>query len=239
MIPKKTLFSTILYNRPKMLKLAALNLLTHAQNGRYVLWDNGDDPEVTKFCEKLVVENDNTTVEVIYHKSENIGLNAAKKIADLYLDDCEFLMSLDEDILFLQMGFQSILQEILLQTEKPIGYVACNVFQDGFTNGARPGLDQYTEGTVSSRRVLYGPTGGWATMTSAEVYKSVGGFPEHKEKFYGLDGMYSSKIYKKKMDTAIAKDVLCYHATGPAWNDYFKYQKIHQDKMDAYNKSKT
>ena len=238
MTPKKTLFFTILYNRPKMLRLAALNLLTHAVNGRYVLWDNGDDPEVTKFCEKLIKENDNPSVEVIYHKSENIGLNAAKKVVDNYLDGAEYIMSIDEDLLFIQMGFQSILQDTLIDAKGSIGYIACNVFQDGFTNGARPGLEQYRRGDVGGRRVLYGATGGWASMTPTDMYKAIGGYPEQESKFFGLDGQFSSNFHKAGIETCLAEDVLVYHASGKAWNDYFNYQKIHQDKMNAYNSSK-
>ena len=202
------------------------------------MWDNGDDPKVTKFCEKLVKENDNPDVEVIYHKSENIGLNAAKKIVDTYLDDCKFIMGVDEDILFIQMGFQSILQDMLMQTDKPTGYIACNVFQDGFTNGARPGLEHYKSEVICGRRMLYGPTGGWASMTRADLYKQVGGFPEHEELFFGLDGEYSAKLHNIGIHTGLAQDVMVYHATGPNWNNYFNYQKIHKDKMDAYNNSK-
>lgn len=220
-----------------MLKLAALNLLTHAQNGRYVLWDNGDDSEVEKICQKLI--NENPTVEVIYHKSKtNIGLNAAKKVIDSYLDDHEFIMSLDEDILFLPMGFQGILQSILSQTEKPIGYVACNVFQDGLTNGAKPPASNYRSDKVFGHKVLYGPTGGWASMTRTDIYNQVGGYPEHKELFYGLDGEYTQKLNKAGIYNCLAEDVICYHATGKIWNDYFNYQTIFQNKIEAYNKSK-
>ena len=221
-----------------MIRLAATNLLTHATNGRYVLWDNGDDPEVAKFCQKLVTENDNPSVQVIYHKSMNIGLNAINHILQLYGAGCDFHMNIDEDILFLPMGFQSILQDMLTQTDKPIGYVGCNVFQDGLTNGARPGLEQYRRDEIGGRRVLFGPTGGWATMTTFDLLKKLGGFPQHKELFFGLDGMYSAQLHKMGIETGIAEDVLCYHATGAHWNDYFNYRKIYDAKLAAYNTSK-
>lgn len=221
-----------------MLKFSALNVLTHAQNGRYVLWDNGDDQRVTNLCKKLIEENENPSIEVIYKKSENIGLNAAPKIVEEFLSDCDFIMSIDEDIMYMPMGFQNVLQESLVQSEKPIGYLACNVFQDGLTNGARPPLENYRREIVANRRYLFGPTGGWASMTRADLYKQVGGYPVHSEKFFGLDGMYSAKLHKIGYYTGLAEDVVCYHATGPHWNSYFSYQQIYHAKWSAYNKSK-
>lgn len=237
----KTLIFTILYNRLSMLKLSALNVVTYARNARYVLWDNGNDPQTTAYCQWLMNNHGNPSLELIYHKSSsNIGLNAARQIMNRYADQkTEFLMSMDEDILYLPFNFQTVLQAILRQTEKRIGYVACNVFQDSLTNGAKPPATTYREEIVSGHRILLGPTGGWASMSDMKSYNAVGGYEQRPELFFGLDGLYRKALQEAGIETCLAKDCTVYHATGPTWNSHFKYDDIHALKMDQFRKSNT
>lgn len=238
MQPEKTLIFSILYNRLEMFRFSSLNVLTHAKNAKYVLWNNGTDHRVAEYCLKLAKENPNPSVEVHYiQSSENVGLNAAREIVNDYLGDCSYIMSVDEDILYLPFEFQSNLQTILKQEDLPVGYVACNVFQDCLTNGAMPPLSNYTEKTVGNHSILLGPTGGWASMTSRDVYEKVGGFVQKSEQFFGLDGLFSHACHTHGFYTGVAKDVICYHATGAAWNLNFGYQKILDDKMQLFAKS--
>lgn len=238
-MPEKTLLFTILYNRFEMFRLQSVNVLTHARNARYVLWDNGTDPRISKYCKTLIHENFNPSVEIIYHKSDNIGLNAAAEVVNRYVSDCKYIMSIDEDILYMPMNFQKTLQKILRQTEMKLGYVACNVFQDILTNGAMPPLDKYKLSMVDGEQILIGPTGGWATMTDIESYKKVGGFPKRPELFFGLDGLYRAALQGIGIESAIAKNCTVYHATGPTWNGYFTYDTVYKLKMDHFRKSGT
>jgi len=237
---EKTLIFTILYHRLDMVRFSALNVVTYARNARYVLWDNSEDCSLQPFCMKLIEQNTNPSVEILYAKSaSNIGLNAAKRIVDRFSHGCTYIMSIDEDILYLPFHFQSTLQGILnTPCETPIGYVACNVFQDSLTNGAKFPDTHYREVMVGPHRVQLGPTGGWGTMFRKDVYQKVGGYEEREHIFFGLDGVLSEKMTKHGFYQGIAKDVTCYHATGPTWNNHFKYDAIHAKKYDEYEKSK-
>jgi hypothetical protein len=234
----KTLIFTIAFNRLEMIKFSILNVVTHAKNARFVIWDNASDRKLLDFCRYIVKNNTEKSLEILYFASKNIGLNAAKEIVEKFSEGCEFIMSVDEDILYLPFNFQSDLQYLLKQQVKPLGYVACNVIQDKLTNGAKPPEDSYQEIDVGLP-ILIGPTGGWASMTTSSVYQKIGGYSQSSEGFYGLDGLFSKKCHDNGLYTALSKNTICYHATGPKWNHYFNYGQIYDKKLEMFKKSKT
>jgi len=234
---EKTLIFTIAYNRLEMIKFSILNVVTHAKNARYVIWDNGEDRKLLEFCRYILKNQTEKTLEILYISSKNIGLNAAKEIVEKYSDGCNYIMSVDEDILYLPFNFQKDLQFLLNQNIMPLGYVACNVFQDSLTNGAKPPDSSYQAFDVGIP-ILVGPTGGWASMTTIDIYHRIGGYPNSSEQFYGLDGLFSKKCHETGLHTALSKNTICYHATGPKWNHQFNYNKIYDEKLSMFEKSK-
>lgn len=229
----ETLIFTIAYNRNQFLGLSMASVLSHAKNCTYVIWDNARNPETEILVENCALTFKNSSVRVLYESSENIGLNAARAVVDKYRSsETKYIMSMDEDILMLPLGFQNSLQA-LLQNEA-VGYAALDVFQDETTNGAKPAPTSYNPTRIDGFTLLEGPTGGWASMTKTEVYDLVGGYPTRDELFFGLDGLYSEEIRKIGKKTGILQGAYCYHATGDAWNKRFGYDAVLESKLDSY-----
>jgi hypothetical protein len=178
----------------------------------------------------------NPSVKIIYHPSQNVGLNAASAVVETYKNEnTKYIISIDEDILMLPLNFQKELQAVLTSD---IGYVALDVFQDKTTNGAKPHNHFYKPITVATelgeRVLLEGPTGGWASAFSKEVYETVGGYPTRDEIFFGLDGIFTEKIRLANKKTGILEGVCCYHATGSLWNEFFGFSTVLNQKMSSY-----
>lgn len=229
-----TLLFTIAYNRNQFLKMSIASALMHARNATYVVWDNANNPEtleIVEMCRRLFK---NDTVEVIYRPSQNIGLNAAQEaVKEFRSPSTKYIMSLDEDILMLPLDFQESLKRSLTCA----GYVALDVFQDQTTNGAKPPMTSYKPTDIGNGQVLLeGPTGGWASMTTTEVYDSVGGYPVREERFFGLDGIFSESVRKLGKKAGLLQGVCCYHATGDLWNQRFGFDAVLGEKMSAYHR---
>lgn len=230
----ETLIFTISYNRNKFLGLSMASVLSQAKNSTYVIWDNADNPETKSLVDSCRITFPNESVRVVYEASENIGLNAASAIVEKYRSSkTRYIMSVDEDILMLPLGFQTSLQTALSPT---IGYVALDVFQDKTTNGAKPPMDHYSPIQIGSYVLLEGPTGGWASMSSVEAYDKAGGYPVREEKFFGLDGLFSESVRRAGMKTGILQGECCYHATGDLWNKGFNFGSVLTEKMENYQR---
>lgn len=232
----KNIIFTIAYNRLSFLRLSMASVLSQAEDTTYVVWDNASNPETKAAVNSMRLAIPNPTVNVIYVPSENIGLNAAQKIVSQFKsENTKYIMSLDEDVLMLPLKFQTHLQAYL---DAGIGYVALDVFQDKTTNGAKPPLNHYRQtivGTASGEYpLLEGPTGGWGSMVTSEVYDLVGGYPVRDELFFGLDGIFSESIRKAGKRSGIAEGLYCYHATGNDWNQGLGYSEVLNQKLESY-----
>lgn len=232
----KNLIFTIAYNRNSFLRLSMASVLSQAQDTTYVIWDNASNPDTKKSVGEIKKAFPNSTVNVIYVPSENIGLNAANKIVtDFRSPRTKYIMSIDEDILMLPLNFQTHLQSYL---KAGVGYVALDVFQDSTTNGAKPPINHYKQTPISTENgvkvLLEGPTGGWASMFTTEIYDAVGGYPVRSEIFFGLDGIFSESIRKLGRKSGIAEGLCCYHATGDEWNNGLGFNDVLNQKLESY-----
>jgi GT2 family glycosyltransferase len=234
----KNLIYTIAYRRTPFLRLSMAAVLSQAYDSDYVIWDNASSEETKDSINKMAEAIPNPHVKIHYVASKNIGLNAASMVVSKFrTSSTKYIMSLDEDILMLPLNFQDELQTYV---DAGVGYVALDVFQDETTNGAKPPIHHYKHTDLTTTRgvktLLEGPTGGWASMVSTEVFDSVGGYPVREEIFFGLDGIFSEEVRKKGKMTGIAKGLCCYHATGNNWNNSLGFSDVLNQKLQSYNR---
>jgi hypothetical protein len=116
-----------------------------------------------------------------------------------------------------------------MESFEDFGYLALNVVQNEFTNGARPGLEEYTQETRGEKTVLRGPTGGWCSCFRKSDYRKV-----HQDFLlanltmgYGEDTFLTQHFEEQlALKSGIIRDAYCLHASGP---DYAK-QYGHLDR---------
>jgi hypothetical protein len=105
-----------------------------------------------------------------------------------------------------------------MQALPEYGYLALDVVQNEFTNGAKPGPEQYTEETVNGHTVLRGPTGGWCTCFRRADYRRI----RLRFKLTNLnmtrsdDAVLSNALERKLgLKSGIIPAAVCFHASGP------------------------
>lgn len=231
----ETLILTIAYNRNRFLALSMASVLSQAKNATYVIWDNASNQATETLVQNMTGVFVNESVEVVYQPSSNIGLNAAfLGVQKFRTEKTKYVITIDEDILMLPLGFQQELQRVL--DTGIVGYAALDVFQDAHTNGAKPSLEHYNRLQIAGRTLLEGPTGGWASMCRMEEYDAVGGYPQRSELFFGLDGIFSESIRNIGKKTGIVEGLCCYHATGDSWNQGFGFHDVLDSKLASYRR---
>ena len=68
-------------------------------------------------------------------------------------------------------------------------------------------------------------------MTSLEVMSRIGNFPKRWGRcLFGQDGDYSRRCQEAGLNVGVVRDVLVYHAAGPAINDDYGYLAQYKQK---------
>lgn len=220
----------ITYNRQDFLKKCITSLLPTLKNVNYqlVIWDNNSSDGTKEYLSTISGER----IQVILN-SENIGTNAKSKAAEL--TNGEFMIGVDDDVISFPEGWVEQMVKAY-KTIPAIGFLATDVIQDEFTNGAKPGIEHYTEEAYPGDIVLQrGPAGGWCFMISRRVYERTGKFSNIKNRiFFSEDGDYINRLINKGYKYGILKNTKVYHATGEKLNE--GYKKVFETKMDDYYK---
>jgi len=217
----------ITYNRFDFFKKCISSVIetTSRIDKEIIIWDNGSTDGTREFITEL--SNAHDFIRPVFSE-KNIGVNA--KGLGFELAKGEFIVCLDDDILELPDNWAE--KMIAAFTAEPkLGYLALDVIQNEHTTGAKFSEDSYKEKKYPNGIVLqFGPAGGWCVMIPRSVYEIVGKLRQIKGKiFFGEDGDYVTRCRLKGFKSAILKDVKCFHATGPYYNE--NYKLIFENKM--------
>ena len=217
----------ITYNRLNFLKKTIGAIFQEKKiNFELIIWDNASTDGTKEYLESLKYSN----IKIIYN-DKNIGQNAYNKAIEK--SNGKFILEVDDDILYLPENWLSDMLNAY-QTIPNIGYLASNVVQDKYTNGAKPDMNNYKVYKYGNVTFEEGPAGGWCTLFSREIYNMVGGFIEFKNLiFYLEDGDFSGKIINKGFRAGILREVKAYHATGQILND--EYKNVYESKMKSFD----
>ena len=217
----------ITYNRLNMLRECMTSLLDKTKGDEFeiIVWDNASRDGTGLYLDELSAAHPYLRV---IHSPKNVGLNGVARSVKLARG--YYVVEMDDDV----VRFPDDWLPHMLAAFKAVpraGYLAANVVQDELTNGNKPGPEAYEvvdhEGTV----VEYGLTGGWCTVTSLEVLSRVGNFPQRPRRvFFSEDGDYGRRCRTAGFAVGILRDVVVYHACGPAANDRYGCLQVCRDK---------
>ncbi|MFI5148645.1 MAG: glycosyltransferase family 2 protein [Bacteroidia bacterium] len=219
----------VTHNRAGFLKMAIEAVMTTAKLPcELIILDNASTDDTRKVVEAAITKGGNAVIRYV-PKPFNYGTNGYA-LAFLHSTH-DIILEMDDDILALQEGWDIKLVQCF-KDFPDLGFVALDVIQDKYTNGAKHEKEKYIiEQHGSSVIQTGGPVGGWCTATRRSTYYGVNGFIFLPDKPFRVeDGNYAGKITGRKLRCAILYEVYAYHATGPLWNVAGKYEKVWKEK---------
>lgn len=222
----------ITYNRLRMLQECMRSLLekTLGHEFEIIVWDNASTDGTREYLDELAAAH--PYLRAIHHPT-NIGLNGVAKSVELARGF--YIVELDDDVVRFPDGWLPDMLDAFKKVPRA-GYLAANVVQDELTNGNKPGTEEYMVVDHDGVLVEYAATerglvGGWCTMTSLEVLRLVGNFPKRRGRiFFSEDGDYGRRCRKAGLAVGILRDLVVYHACGPAANDFYGCLDVCRDK---------
>jgi glycosyltransferase involved in cell wall biosynthesis len=227
-------FSLVLatMNRKEFLASAVNAVLSNTQVPfELIIMDNASDDGTRELCQMLQEKHPGLVRHV--RLKRNIGTNAYA--LGFLQAKYKYLVCMDDDVLALSAAWDRATLDAFQRFPR-LGFLAMNVVQDKYTNGAKHDIAKYSESTVSDTTIEIGPTGAWFSVTTRSIYNEVGGFIFRPYKPYHLhDGKYIRKIAKKDYFAGILKKKFVYHATGPYWAAAYGYNKMWEVKYQRSN----
>jgi glycosyltransferase involved in cell wall biosynthesis len=222
-------FSVVLatLNRREFLSCAVTAVISNTQLPfELIVMDNASDDGTSEMCQMLAARHPGVVRHI--RLKRNIGTNAYA--LGFLQAKYKYLVCMDDDVLALSKGWDRATIDAFNRFPR-LGFLAMNVVQDKYTNGAKHDIAKYSELAASDTTIELGPTGAWFAATTRPIYNEVGGFIFRPYKPYQLhDGKYVRKLSKKKYFAGILKKAIVYHATGPYWAAAYGYHKMWEVK---------
>ena len=210
----KISFVILTWNRYKFLEECIKNLIgaiSDFSQCEIVIMDNGSDDATYQVLKKYE-KHDRIR---IFKLKKNYGLSSYKKLFGKV--KAEYAVIVDDDVLrFPDNLDQTFIDYMTTYTD--YGLIALNVIQNEFTDGAKPGIENYTEDVRGDKVIEAGPTGGWCACFRMSDYRKI------KWRFYFIkinmkvseDGMLSQLFqHKLHLNSGLIKNAICFHACGP------------------------
>lgn len=225
------------WNRAKFLEMCVDNLLEkifYGENVEILIVDNGSTDQTEKVLEKY---RKNKQVRIIRNK-ENTGIKAYKKLFGKAKGD--YIIDLDDDVLEFPLYFDRAMVEYM-NLYSDYGFLALNVIQNEYTNGAKPDDSHYTDDIRYDRIVQQGPAGGWCTCFRRNDYRKVKtlfNLTPLSFKKGGEDNVLAA-LFKNYLNlkVGIIKDQVCFHACGAHYAKQYGHLEREIEKYETANRT--
>ncbi len=223
-------FFVVTHNRLEMLKTCITSLLKSIEGLNYelIIWDNNSTDGTKEYLGNLSLTN--KKIRVILH-DKNAGTNGKAYAAEQCKGD--YIFGIDDDVLDFPENWA--IEMLTAYNCIPfMGYLATDVVQNEFTNGAKASPELYQKQSYLNGKynLLIGPTGGWCFLISREVYNEIGKFLILNDRvFFFEDGDYGIRAMGKGLKVGILEGLKVFHATGDYYNK--RYRQILQGKYQS------
>jgi glycosyltransferase involved in cell wall biosynthesis len=226
-------FVILTWNRFRFLETcieALVQSIADSDHCEVIVMDNGSTDKTDEVLQRY---SDSKLVHVI-RRDKNYGVNSYKKL--FHEAKGEYIVTVDDDVLQFPANIDLLFSEYM-DAFPDYGYIALNVLQNEFTNGAKPEPGLYTEETRNGKTMQLGPAGGWCACFRKSDYQKI----RLRLKFFRLnmklseDGFITWNFKKKlHLKSGLIKDAVCFHACGP----YYAQQYGHLDReIEKYSAS--
>jgi glycosyltransferase involved in cell wall biosynthesis len=214
-------------NRKEFLSWAVAAVLANTQEPfEIIIMDNASSDGTGALCRELERRHPGLVRHVPLKR--NYGTNAYA--LGFLLAKYHYLVDVDDDILAVSKGWDQAAAKAFSVIPR-LGFLALNVVQDKYTNGAKPDLVNYSESIFAGTTIETGPVGGWFTVTTRPIYNEAGGFVFRPHKpFQSEDGQFASEMARRGYVSGILKGKFVYHASGAYWNSAYGYNQIWKEK---------
>lgn len=229
----KMSFVILTWNRYKFLEKcieALVASISNVSDCEIIIMDNGSTDNTRAVLDRY---KDNKLFRIIL-RDKNYGLNSYKKLFSYAKG--EYVVIVDDDVLAFPPALDVTFVDYM-QTFTNYGFIALNVIQNEFTDGAKPGPENYVDETKNGKTIQYGPTGGWCACFRKRDYRKLWFqilFSDLSMK-QAEDGFLAYNFQRRlKLKAGVIKDQVCFHANGP----YYAKQYGHLDReIEKYRQS--
>jgi len=221
------------WNRPKFLEICVNDLqrkMFYNDDCEIIIMDDGSTGETQKLLERL---RQNRYIRILSNRKHK-GLKAYKRLFSKAKG--EYIIEVDDDVLEFPLHFDKTMIEYM-NSYPDYGFLALDVIQNEFTNGAKPDSSYYTEDIRDDKVIQKGPTGGWCTCFRRSDYRKIRfrfNFTSFNFKISEdaiLSGLFDKRL---KLKSGIIKNYICFHACGP----YYAKQYGHLEReIEKYQSS--
>ncbi len=237
-------FVILTWNRAKFLDLCVSRLtenIADTNRCEILIADNGSTDATSSVLDRHAQSPHVTVIR----RKRNYGLNTYKMLFRRARG--EHIVIVDDDVVEFPKSLDRTFLEYM-RAYRDYGFLALNVVQNEFTNGAKPAQQCYTEDKRDGYVVERGPTGGWCTCFRRKDYRKIRlvfgllNLNMRHGEDYALERLFRWLLHLK---SGIIRDARCFHASGPHYSkengylerDIEKYRKARLDSFaNAYEK---
>ncbi len=188
--------------------------------------DNGSDDGTGQLLDQYANMHDRLQV---CHNRKNKGLREYKRLLNGAKGD--HIVVIDDDVLEFPHNFDKIMVDYLNVADN-FGFLALDVVQNKYTNGAKPEQKHYSDLRVRDKIISEGPTGGWCAILRKKDFDrikirfNIGKMNMSRSEDARIAWLMRSKL---GLRSGIIKDVKCLHACGEYYSK--KYGYLERDKQ--------
>ncbi len=237
--------------RPKYSRMLIDDLIRKTTAPYEILvWLNVDDPSFEKFLHARIAGG--VPLRIVGATPENIGMRAYQQL--FTQARYQMITQIDDDVIAVSKGIAEQAREIF-QKYPRVKQLVADVWQDEYTNGARPALSEYT--CYSQEDGLFdGPVDGWFSVFDRSVlpealsyYSPLGrlcrqirailrGNLNHPgSSYFSLGGRLRRKIRARGELGLLCTKLKVFHVVGPAYASYFEMLDFEIEKYKRLGRS--
>lgn len=204
-----------------------------------LIWLNVDNPEFENFLFKKI--RIGFPIKIIGKTVENIGMIAY--FESFKKSRYEFVVQIDDDVVFVSRKIAEYAKEIFTRFND-VRQLTADVWQDNYTTGARPPMNNYKIFNEDSG--LYkGPIDGWFSVYHRSILPLILKIPYAK--YFPLGSLIKNCLHRNCLHGLLYTKFKVFHVIGPEYASFFnmldfeieKYKKLERfDIVEWYEKKK-
>lgn len=216
--------------RPRYSRLLIEELLRKTSVPFEVLvWLNVADQEFEQFLSQTQAAGH--PLRIVGQTPENIGMAAFPKL--FASSRCEMVAQMDDDVVCISPRIAETAAQIFRRFPN-VGMVVADVWQDKYTNGARPPMSSYR--IVNQEFGLYeGPIDGWFAVYRKSAVERCLAIPPAR--YMPLGAQIRRALERARMKGLLCTRIKVFHVMGPEYVSYFDMLDFEINKYASLGRS--